>query len=376
MKILLKSVKFLALALCFLCIELKALAYETKAKQAILMDADTGEVLFSLRGDEKMAPSSMSKIMTAYIVFDYLKKGRLKLDDSFPASEKAWSKKGSSMFIPVGRFVAVKDLLLGLIVQSGNDAAIILAEAISGTEEEFSLLMNDYAKRMGLTNSNFVNATGWPDPDHYMSCRDLAIVADRTIRDFPEEYQFYKILEFTYNNITQYNRNTLLLKDSSIDGLKTGHTELGGYGLVASGSKNQRRLIAVVNGLSTDKSRLTEAEGLLNYGFANFKNAVIALANQPFLDVAVHGSDIRMAKVATHKDAILPIASHLSDKLKVVYKLKTPLIAPITRDTEVGELIIEKPEKGGQLVYKLYPSHDIEGLPFYKRFWYNLANLF
>ncbi len=352
------------------------LAFETKAKQALLMDADTGEVLFSASGDERMAPSSMSKIMTAYIVFDYLTKGRIKLEDSFPASEKAWSKKGSSMFIPIGRYVTVNELLLGLIVQSGNDAAIILAEGISGSEEEFALLMNDYAKKMGLTNSNFINSTGWPDPEHYMSCHDLAIVADRTIKDFPEYYKYYKIKEFTYNNIIQYNRNTLLLKDNWVDGLKTGHTEVGGYGLVASGTRNDRRLIAVVNGLPTDKARIIEAEALLNYGFANFKNVVIAMENQPLIDVTVYGASVGITKIGTKKNIIIPVASQMSDKFKVVYKVKTPLIAPLAKDTEVGELIVEKPENSGQLVYKLYTTEDIIQLPFYKRFFYNLRNLF
>lgn len=366
----------LALALHCLWLPAPAIAFETNAKQALLMDADTGEVLFSAGGEERMAPSSMSKIMTAYIVIDYLSKGRIKLEDSFPASEKAWSKKGSSMFIPIGRYVTVNELLLGLIVQSGNDAAIILAEGISGSEEEFALLMNDYAKKMGLTNSNFVNSTGWPDPEHYMSCHDLAIIADRTIKDFPEYYKYYKIKEFTYNNIIQYNRNTLLLKDNWVDGLKTGHTEIGGYGLVASGIRNDRRLIAVVNGLPTDKSRILEAEALLNYGFANFKNVVIALENQPLIDVTVYGAEVGITKVGTKKNVIIPLSSHLSDKLKIVYKVKTPLIAPLAKDTEVGELIVEKPENQGNLVYKLYTTENIELLPFYKRFFYNLRNLF
>ena len=351
-------------------------AYETKSKQAILMDADTGEVLFSANGNERMNPSSMSKIMTAYIVFDYLAKGRIKLEDSFAASEKAWSKKGSSMFIPIGRYVTVNELLLGLIVQSGNDAAIILAEGISGSEEEFALLMNDYGKRMGLQNSNFINSTGWPDPEHYMSCNDLAIVADRTIKDFPDYYKYYKIKEFTYNNIIQYNRNSLIMRDNWVDGLKTGHTEIGGYGLVASGTRNGRRLIAVVNGLQSDKARLLEAESLLNYGFANFKNLVITKANQPFLDVAIYGSEVDLTKVGTDKDVIIPVASHLSDKLKVIYKVKTPLIAPLAKGTEVGELIVEKPENKGQLTYKLFTTEEIVRLPFYKRFFYNLKNLF
>jgi len=362
--------------LSLLFVNYAAFAYETKAKQAILMDADTSEVLFTFNGNERMPPSSMSKIMTAYIVFDYLSKGRIKLDDSFAASEKAWSKKGSSMFIPIGRYVTVNELLLGLIVQSGNDAAIILAEGISGSEEEFALLMNDYGKRMGLQNSNFVNATGWPDPEHYMSCNDLAIIADRTIEDFPDYYKYYKIKDFTYNNIVQYNRNTLIMKDNWVDGLKTGHTEIGGYGLVASGVRSDRRLIAVVNGLASDKARILEAEGLLNYGFANFKNVVIAKANQPFLELAVYGSEIDLTKVGTNKDVIIPVASHLSDKFKVVYKVKTPLIAPLAKGTEIGELIVEKPENKGQLLYKLFTMENIPQLPFYKRFFNNLKNLF
>ena len=353
-----------------------SLAYQTKAKQAILIDADTQEILYNEHGQDKMAPSSMSKLLTAYIVFDYLKKGKLKPDDQFQASEKAWSKKGSSMFVPVGRYVSIEELLLGLIVQSGNDAAIILAEGISGTEEEFALLLNDYAKRLGLKNSNFINATGWPDPEHYTTCYDLAIIANQTIKDFPEYYKYYKVPQFTYNNIIQYNRNSLVMKNDWIDGLKTGHTEIGGYGLVASGIKNDRRLIVTVNGLESEKSRINEAEALLNYGFTNFKNVVIAQANIPFLDVPVYGGQNNFTKIGVDKDIIIPTASHLTDKYKIIYKVKTPLIAPIQKGTEVGELIIDKPDNNGQLTYKLYCTENIEMLPFYRRFFNNFKNFF
>jgi D-alanyl-D-alanine carboxypeptidase (penicillin-binding protein 5/6) len=366
----------LIISLAFLSVINNSLAYETKAKQALLMDYDTQEVLYELHGQDRMAPSSMSKIMTAYVVFDYLKKGRLKLDDSFQASEKAWSKKGSSMFVPVGRYVSIEELLYGLIVQSGNDAAIILAEGISGSEEEFALLLNDYARKMGLKNSNFVNATGWPDPEHYTSCGDLAVIAYRTIIDFPDYYKFYKIPEFTYNNIVQYNRNTLVMKNSWVDGLKTGHTEIAGYGLVASGVRNGRRLIAVVNGLDSEKNRILEAETLLNYGFTNFRNVLVASADAPFLDVTVYGGVQNFTKVGVDKDIVLPTPSHQTDKYKISYKIKTPLIAPVTKGEEVGELIVEKPDNLGQHSFKLYAAEDVKKLPFYKRFFYNLKRIF
>ena len=360
--------QFLLVASCF--------AYQTKAKQAIIMDAETQEVLYEEKGYEKMTPSSMSKTMTAYVVFDYLKKGRLKLDDQFQASEKAWSKKGSSMFIPVGRYVSIEDLLNGLIVQSGNDAAIILAEGISGTEEEFAVLLNDYAKRMGLKNSHFVNATGWPDPEHYTTCYDLAIIADRTVKDFPEYYKFYKLPHFTYNNITQYNRNKLVMSNDWVDGLKTGHTEIAGYGLVASGVKNDRRLIVVVNGLDTDKLRTHEAEALLNSGFLNFRNVVIARTGSNVLEASVYGGESDLVNIGVDKDIIIPTASHLTDKYKVTYKINSPLIAPVQKNTEIGELIVEKPDNAGQLTYKLFTMEDIKELPFYKKFFYNIKNMF
>src|SRR5262245_46738062 len=228
---------------------------DTSARQVIIADFTTGTVLFEKNADERMPPSSMSKIMTAYVVFQSLKKGDMRLDDQLPVSERAWRIQGSKMFVPLGERVKVEDLLRGMIIQSGNDACIVLAEGIAGSEDAFAERMNMVAKQIGLTGSNFRNASGWPDPQHYMTARDLMIVARRLIADFPEYYKFYSEKEFTYGKdekgvpIRQGNRNPLLYKNTGADGVKTGHTDDAGYGLTASEIRDGRRVIMVLIGL-------------------------------------------------------------------------------------------------------------------------------
>lgn len=231
----------------------KAEPMTTIATQAIIVDASTGTILLDKGANDRMPTSSMSKTMTIYMVFDALKEGRLKLDDEFLVSEKAWRMEGSEMFIKVGDKVKIEDLIRGVVVQSGNDAAVALAEGLAGSEEAFAEAMNARAKDLGMTGSHFVNASGWPHPDHYSTPRDLALLAYRIIHDFPEYYHYFSEKEFTYNNIRQQNRDPLLGKLPGADGLKTGHTEVAGYGLIGSAKRGDRRLILVVNGLKSQQ---------------------------------------------------------------------------------------------------------------------------
>ncbi|MBN9543690.1 MAG: D-alanyl-D-alanine carboxypeptidase, partial [Alphaproteobacteria bacterium] len=228
-----------------------AFALETKAPHAILVDYDTDTVIFEKEADVPTVPSSMSKLMTVYVIFDKLKKGELKLNERFLVSENAWRKQGSKMFLHVGSSVTLEDLIKGIIIQSGNDACITAAEGIAGTEEEFVNILNEKAKELGLTNSHFVNSTGWPDDNHKMSMRDLSILSKHLINDFPEYYSYFAEREFVYNNIKQQNRNLSLNRFNGVDGLKTGHTDAGGYGIAMSAQQKNRRLIVVVNGLSS-----------------------------------------------------------------------------------------------------------------------------
>ena len=245
------------------------LAFDVKVRQAILMDYDTGEILFQKNANDRVYPSSMTKIMTTYIIFEKLKNGRLFLTDKILISNNAWKQEGSRMFLDIGSNVSIEELLKGAIVQSGNDASYALAEGTAGTVYEFVNLMNQKAKEMGLENTNFTNPIGFTENNHYMSVKDTAILSKRLIQDFPEYYaQYFAIPEYKYNKITQQNRNELLKTYEGADGIKTGHTEAAGYSLAASAYRNNRRLIAVINGANTKKDRIEESKNLLNYGFS------------------------------------------------------------------------------------------------------------
>ncbi|VAX02975.1 D-alanyl-D-alanine carboxypeptidase, partial [hydrothermal vent metagenome] len=248
----------------------QAFQFKTPAKHAIMVEGATGAVLFEYEADVQMPPSSMSKLMTIYLTFERLRDGNIMLDDELEVSDTIWRKwrlQGSTMFLKEGQKVTVHDLLMGVVVQSGNDACAVLAEGLAGSEEAFVHLSNEKAKELGMTNSHFTNVNGWPDEDHYMSSRDLAILSQKLVTDFPEYYPMFKEKKFTFNNISQTNRNPLLYSMPSADGLKTGHTEAAGYGLVASAVEKGRRLILVVNGLKSNRARAREAERLLRHGF-------------------------------------------------------------------------------------------------------------
>lgn len=334
-------------------------AIETTAKQAIVLDDQTGTVLLEKNADERMPTSSMSKVMTMYVVFEALKQGHITLDQEFPVSEKAWKTQGSKMFVEVGKTVKVEDLIRGVVIQSGNDATIVLAEGIAGTEEAFAERMNKKAQELGMVNSHFVNASGWPDPEHYSTARDLAILARAIIHDFPEQYKYYSEIEFTYHGIKQGNRNPLLYKNMGADGIKTGHAEEAGYGLIGSGVSNGRRVVLVVNGLESMNARADESTKLLEWGMKNFENKTILKAGQVVDKVKVALGQQESVPLVVKDDLLLtvPRMSMSSYKFKAAYK--EPLIAPVKEGQEIGKLIIEIPDTE-PLSVPLYAGKSVE----------------
>ena len=268
---------FPSLLLCFVFTGLEAAPLPipkppaTGAKAYILQDYDSKRIVAEKDSDQSIEPASITKLMTAYAVFTELKNGNITLEDKVTISEKAWRTPGSRMFVEVGKQVRVEDLLKGMIIQSGNDATVALAEYIAGSEDTFAALMNRHAEEIGLTGSHFMNSSGLPDTEHYMSARDIALLAGRLIREFPEHYKWYSQKEFTYNDITQYNRNKLLWRDESVDGVKTGHTDSAGYCLVTSAKQEGMRLISVVLGTDSENARADASQALLNYGFRFFE---------------------------------------------------------------------------------------------------------
>ena len=307
--------KKLCFILIFFCVTPKySFAIETIAKQAILYDLDTKSVIFKKNSDQLVSPSSMSKIMTIYYTFKKISEGELSLQDEFIVSKKAWKKGGSKMFVKINDRVKVEDLVRGIIVQSGNDACIVLAEGLSGSESLFSEELNELGKEIGLKNSFFTNSTGWPDPQHLMTVDDLLTLSIRTIKDFPELFHYYAEKEFTYNGIKQLNRNPLLFTELNSDGLKTGHTSLGGYGLVATVKKNDRRLILVLNGLNSSKDRAKEAERLIKIGLNQYENIIIANANTSLKTLNVWGGDKKNVEVFSKEEISITVPKRIKKK--------------------------------------------------------------
>lgn len=339
----------------------QAQAVETKAKQMILVDDSSGTVLMEKNADERMHPSSMSKLMTIYMVFKQLKEGSLKLTDTLPVSENAWRMQGSKTFVDINTNVTVEDLLRGVIVQSGNDACIVLAEGLAGSEPAFAEQMNAAAQELGLTNSHFVNSTGWPDPNHLTTARDLATLAKHLIHDFPEYYHYFAEKEFIYHNIKQENRNLLLYKNIGVDGLKTGHTEEAGYGIVVSGVQNDRRLILVVNGLTSMAERGQEAEALLNYGWRAFQNKKVLSQGQVVDQAEVWFGNQRMVPLVALTDVTLTLPKTNMKETKLVLKYTGPIPAPVKKGAHVADLEVTPP--GGEpMLVPLVAGEDVEKL--------------
>jgi D-alanyl-D-alanine carboxypeptidase (penicillin-binding protein 5/6) len=315
----------------------------SNAKQAVLIDADTGYVLYEKNADELTAPSSMSKMMTVYLIFEKLQNGTLSLTDQLEVSKAAWAKRGSRMFLEENSQVSVEDLLRGIIVQSGNDACVVIAEAFSGTEENFSEELNIKAREIGLENSNFTNSTGWPDEGHLSTARDLSIIAIKTVQNFPEYYHFYAEESFEYNGINQRNRNTLLNKPVGVDGLKTGHTEAGGHGLAASALRKNQRLIMVINGLSSNKERTAEAIKLLEWGYRNFTNFDLLKEGMAVLQAKVWLGDKKTVPLVINEDTKITIPNESRDTLQFKVEYDSPISAPIEEGTKIAELEITAP---------------------------------
>ena len=312
---------------------------DSAAKYALIMDFTTGATLLDKEGDAPMPPSSMTKLMTAYIVYGMLKSGRFTLTQELPVSDRAWRMQGSKMFVPQGGSVRVEDLIRGMIIQSGNDACIVLAEAVAGSEEGFAELMNQKAKELGLTNSTFRNCTGWPDSNQQMSCRDIASLARRLITDFPEYYKYDNEKSFRYNNIDQQNRNPLVQKGLA-DGLKTGHTEAGGYGLVASAQRAGRRVIVVANGMTSMKQRSEESERLLEWSFREFENVTLFTASDTVETAKVWLGASPSVPLVGGKDLVLTMPRQWRKSAKIAVEYANPIPAPVSRGDVLGKLTV------------------------------------
>jgi D-alanyl-D-alanine carboxypeptidase (penicillin-binding protein 5/6) len=318
-----------------------AATFETRAKQAILMDSGSGKVLFEKNADELMHPASMSKIMTMIMVFERLKSGRLSLDDEFTVSENAWRRGGatsggSTMYAELNSRIRLEDLIKGVIVQSANDGCIIIAEGIAGSEEAFADLMTQRARELGLEKSTFRNATGLTDPEHQMTARELALLARYLIEVFPEFYKTYSIPEFTWNNITQPNRNPLLGSYPGADGIKTGYVAAAGYGLTGSAKRDGRRLIMVINGLSSTRERADEARKLLDWGFRQYRTVELYQAGDRVGRARVWGGSRRWVDLAARDDVRLALSDEEKDATTVEVAYDGPLMAPVEQGAEVG----------------------------------------
>ena len=310
------------------------------AKSYILLDHNTGNVIAETNADERNDPASITKLMTAYVVYKTLAEGTLQLDDNVLISEKAWRAIGSRMFVEVGKQVKVDDLLQGLIVQSGNDASIALAEHIAGSEDAFVSMMNAEAARLGLVSSHFTNVTGLTHEQHFMTARDIATLSSAIIRDFPDQYTRYSQKEYTFNKITQHNRNKLLWRDPSVDGLKTGHTDAAKYCLAASAARDDMRLVSVVLGANSADARATHSQALLNYGFRFFESHQLYEAGQELIKKRAWYGDKKEVSLGIKEDITITIPRGRYNDLKPFMQVASKLEAPISKYQSVGKVII------------------------------------
>ena len=355
----------LLLLIVFLLLTRQSFAIESIAKTALVIDLSTNEILLEKNSTEKTYPSSMTKMMTALVAFEKIKDGSLSLDQEFLISKKAWKMGGSKMFIEVDKRVSVYDLLLGVVVQSGNDASIAIAEGISGSEEIFAIEMNNLGKKIGLTGTNFTNSSGWPDDNHYTTAEDLAKVAQYTIENHYELYQMYKISDFTYNGIKQDNRNPLLYTFEGADGFKTGYTEAAGYGLVGSAERGDRRLIVVLNGLESSKSRAQESLRLMDWGFNNFQLVDFYKKNEVIQEVDTWlGKEDKVDLVAL-EDISVSIPKAQLSSAKVTVLVEEPIATPIKIGDQIAKLQISFADK--QVDFPLYSGEDIDQKNFFSR---------
>ncbi len=310
------------------------------AKSYLVIDGKTGHEIAALNPDESLAPASLTKIMTTYVVFSALKQGQITLEEEVTVSEKAWRTEGSRMFIEVGTRVTVQELLLGMIVQSGNDASVALAEHIAGSESVFAEMMNQHAATIGMLSSNFQNATGLPAENHRTTARDLATLARAMVEEFPEYYQWHAVKEYTYNDIKQSNRNSLLWRDDSVDGLKTGHTEDAGYCLVASAKRDDMRIISVVLGTSSTKARADGSQALINYGFRFFETRLLFKAGEEISNARIWKSANEYSRLGVLEDLYITVRRGSYDDLESRLDIPAIVLAPIAAGQPVADLSI------------------------------------
>ena len=344
------------------------------ASNYILMDSMSGRVLAESGADERIEPASITKVMTGYVAVDQIQQGYVNLSDEVYISENCWKKGGSKMFIREGTRVLFSDLIKGMVIQSGNDASCAIAEHVAASEEGFVELMQMYAQDLGLVNTQFRNVSGWPDPEHFSSARDLAILTQQMIRNFPEHYSLYKEKYFTYNDIKQRNRNSLLWQDDSIDGVKTGHTESAGYCLVTSGVRNDTRLIAVTLRSSTEKSRLTDNRRLLDYGFRYFRTKKVLEANTILVSEQVWGGEQETIQLSAATDLFLTLSPRDFPRVESKIKLNDYLQAPIDADQIVGSVNLMLDGDSIASV-DLVAMSSVTALGFFGRAWSNIKLL-
>ena len=357
----LKSILFLLILL----LSKPLFAIDSIAETALVMDISTGEILLDKNSDKRTFPSSMTKIMTVLVAFEKIKNGTLSMDQEFLVSKKAWKMGGSKMFIEVDKKIKVSDLLLGIVVQSGNDASIALAEGISGSEDTFAIEMNNLGEKIGLNGSNFVNSSGWPDDNHYTTAKDLALIAKYTVENHPELYQMYALNEFTYNNIRQDNRNPLLLTFDGADGFKTGYTEAAGYGIVGSAEKGGRRLIIVLNGLDSSRSRAQESLRLMDWGFNNFELVNFFKKNDLVFEANTWLGKEEKVNLITLKEIKVSIPKAQLSSANVDVLIEEPIQTPIKKGETIANLQISYADK--KIVFPLAAGEDVEQKGFFSR---------
>ena len=339
---------FLTLTLLFLLLDSFAVATPAivpappnlSAKAWLLIDHNSGRVLVEHNSHQRVEPASLTKMMTAYVVLYTMRNGSVSAEDMVRISEKAWRMKGSRMFIEVNSLVSVDELLKGMIIQSGNDASVALAEHVAGNEDAFVDLMNQHARSLGMTETNFTNSTGWPNAEHYTTPHDLAILSRALIRDFPDHYTWYRIKEYTYNNIRQFNRNRLLWLDDKVDGIKTGHTESAGYCLVASARKDDMRLISIILGTDSDNTRASSSRKLLSYGFRFYETFLLHRANEPLENMRIWKGENETVPLGLQEDLYITIPRGQRNKVNANMTVETMLVAPAKKGQTYGSVNI------------------------------------
>jgi serine-type D-Ala-D-Ala carboxypeptidase (penicillin-binding protein 5/6) len=339
---------------------------DLKARSYVVIDHDSGRVLAALDPDSRQEPASLTKVMTAYGVFRALKEGRIKLEDMVTISEHAWKQEGSRMFVEVGKQVSVDNLIQGMIVQSGNDATVALAEHVAGTEPTFVQMMNTYAAELGMTGSKFTNSAGMPDPEHYTTARDTAILASALIREFPEYYRWYAQKEFTWNGITQQNRNGLLWRDPTVDGVKTGHTASAGYCLVASAQREGMRLVSAVLGTDSMRAREDANSALLNYGFNFFETRRLYAAGEPLTTARVWKGATAEVGLALRRDLFVTGQRGHVGSVRAEFEIPERLVAPLSAQTPIGKTSIVV-DGATIATHDLYPAADVPAGGWFRR---------